>query len=67
MAVADSQRGYWTTMSPLIVRNHVLVGVSGPGAVRYVACMLVSAIGHFLSTPQKKVIGATMTFERLAR
>lgn len=29
VAVADSLRGYWTTMSPLIVRNHVLVGVSG--------------------------------------
>ena len=29
VAVADSQRGYWTTMSPLIIRNHVLVGVSG--------------------------------------
>ncbi|HEV3201004.1 MAG TPA: acido-empty-quinoprotein group A [Bryobacteraceae bacterium] len=29
VAVADSQRGYWTSMSPLIVRNHVLVGVSG--------------------------------------
>src|SRR5215510_2696250 len=27
--VADSQRGYWTTMSPMIIRNHVLVGVSG--------------------------------------
>lgn len=29
VAVADWQRGYWTTMSPLIIRNHVLVGVSG--------------------------------------
>ena len=29
VVVADSQRGYWTTMSPLIIRNHVLVGVSG--------------------------------------
>jgi alcohol dehydrogenase (cytochrome c) len=29
VAVADSGKGYWTTMSPLIVRNHVLVGVSG--------------------------------------
>jgi len=29
VAVADSQRGYWTTMSPLIIGNHVLVGVSG--------------------------------------
>jgi alcohol dehydrogenase (cytochrome c) len=29
VAVADSQKGYWTTMSPLIVRDHVIVGVSG--------------------------------------
>jgi len=29
VVVADAQRGYWTTMSPLIIRNHVLVGVSG--------------------------------------
>ena len=29
VAVADSGKGYWTTMSPLIVGNHVLVGVSG--------------------------------------
>ncbi len=29
IAVADSAKGYWTTMSPLIVRNHVIVGVSG--------------------------------------
>ena len=29
VAVADSEKGYWTTMSPLIVRDHVLVGVSG--------------------------------------
>ncbi len=29
VVVADSAKGYWTTMSPLIVRNHVIVGVSG--------------------------------------
>ncbi|HLK62752.1 MAG TPA: acido-empty-quinoprotein group A [Bryobacteraceae bacterium] len=29
VVVADSARGYWTSMSPLIIRNHVLVGVSG--------------------------------------
>ncbi|MDE3195839.1 MAG: acido-empty-quinoprotein group A [Acidobacteriota bacterium] len=29
VAVADSGKGYWTTMSPLIIGNHVLVGVSG--------------------------------------
>jgi len=27
--VADVSKGYWTTMSPLIVGNHVIVGVSG--------------------------------------
>jgi alcohol dehydrogenase (cytochrome c) len=29
IAVADSQKGYWTTMTPLVVREHVIVGVSG--------------------------------------
>src|SRR5258708_32008192 len=27
--IADSTKGYWTGMAPLIVGNHVLVGVSG--------------------------------------
>jgi alcohol dehydrogenase (cytochrome c) len=27
--VADATRGYWTTMAPLVIRNHVIVGVSG--------------------------------------
>jgi len=27
--VADVAKGYWTSMSPLVVRNHVLIGVSG--------------------------------------
>jgi len=29
IVVADSKKGYWTTMSPLVVSNHVIVGVSG--------------------------------------
>ena len=29
VVVADSKKGYWTTMSPLVIRNHVIVGVSG--------------------------------------
>ena len=29
MQVADVTKGYWTSMAPLIVGNHVLVGVSG--------------------------------------
>jgi alcohol dehydrogenase (cytochrome c) len=27
--VADSKKGYWTTMTPMVIRNHVIVGVSG--------------------------------------
>jgi alcohol dehydrogenase (cytochrome c) len=27
--VADAQKGYWTSMAPLIVGDHVLIGVSG--------------------------------------
>ncbi len=27
--VADTSKGYWTSMAPLVVGNHVLVGVSG--------------------------------------
>lgn len=27
--VADVTKGYWTTMAPLVVRNHVIIGVSG--------------------------------------
>ena len=29
VTVADVTKGYWTTMAPLVVGNHVLVGVSG--------------------------------------
>jgi alcohol dehydrogenase (cytochrome c) len=37
--IADVNRGYWTTMAPLVVKNHVIVGVSGdldnlPGYLR---------------------------------
>ena len=27
--IADSRRGYWSTNAPLIIRNHLIVGVSG--------------------------------------
>ena len=27
--IADVEKGYWSTMSPLVVRDHVIVGVSG--------------------------------------
>jgi alcohol dehydrogenase (cytochrome c) len=37
--IADVNKGYWTTMAPLVVGNHVIVGVSGdldnlPGYLR---------------------------------
>ncbi len=37
--IADVTKGYWTSMAPLVVENHVLVGVSGdfdnlPGFIR---------------------------------
>ncbi|PYX29012.1 MAG: acido-empty-quinoprotein group A [Acidobacteria bacterium] len=39
ITVADVSKGYWTTMAPLVVGNHVIVGVSGdldnlPGYIR---------------------------------
>ena len=27
--IADSKRGYWSTNAPLVIRNHLIVGVSG--------------------------------------
>ena len=29
VTIADATKGYWTTMAPLVVGNHVLIGVSG--------------------------------------
>ena len=29
VVIADSHKGYWATMAPLIIGNHVIVGVSG--------------------------------------
>ena len=29
VVIADSGKGYWSTNAPLVVKNHVLVGVSG--------------------------------------
>jgi alcohol dehydrogenase (cytochrome c) len=39
VAIADSARGYWSTNAPLVIRNHLIVGVSGdfdnlPGILR---------------------------------
>jgi alcohol dehydrogenase (cytochrome c) len=41
VVVADVKKGYWTTMAPLVIDNHVIIGVSGdmdnlPGYLRSV-------------------------------
>ena len=39
VVIADSKRGFWSTNAPLLIRNHLIVGVSGdfdnlPGTLR---------------------------------
>ena len=29
VVIADAKRGYWSTNAPLLIRNHLIVGVSG--------------------------------------
>lgn len=29
IVIADADKGYWATMSPMVIRDHVIVGVSG--------------------------------------
>ena len=41
--IADSSKGYWSTNAPLIIRNHVIVGVAGdfdnlPGTAAVLRC-----------------------------
>jgi alcohol dehydrogenase (cytochrome c) len=54
--IADAKRGYWSTNAPLIVRNHLLVGVSGdfdnlPGILRAFDPETGKAQWTFYSTP----------------
>src|SRR5215471_4249214 len=56
ITIADSARGYWSTNSPLVIRNHVLVGVSGdfdnlPGQLRSVDAVTGETQWTFYSTP----------------
>lgn len=53
---ADSRKGYWSTNAPLIVRNHVLVGVSGdfdnvPGQLKSIDADTGKTQWTFYSTP----------------
>jgi alcohol dehydrogenase (cytochrome c) len=54
--IADSARGFWSTNAPLVIRNHVIVGVSGdfdnlPGTLRAFDPATGAAQWTFYSTP----------------
>jgi alcohol dehydrogenase (cytochrome c) len=56
VAIADSKRGYWSTNAPLLVRNHLLVGVSGdfdnlPGILKSIDPDTGKTQWVFYSTP----------------
>jgi alcohol dehydrogenase (cytochrome c) len=55
--IADSNKGYWSTNAPLVVKNHVLVGVSGdfdnvPGQLKSIDAETGKTQWIFYSTPQ---------------
>jgi alcohol dehydrogenase (cytochrome c) len=56
IVIADFKRGYWSTMAPLVIRNHLLVGVSGdfdnlPGVLRSIDPDSGRTQWTFYSTP----------------
>jgi alcohol dehydrogenase (cytochrome c) len=56
VVIADAKKGYWSTNAPLIVGNHVLVGVSGdfdnlPGQLKSVDADTGKTQWIFYSTP----------------
>ena len=56
VAIADAKKGYWSTMAPLVVRDHLLVGVSGdfdnlPGILKSIDPETGKTQWTFYSTP----------------
>ncbi len=56
VVIADSNKGYWSTNAPLVVKNHVLVGVSGdfdnvPGQLKSIDADTGKTQWIFYSTP----------------
>ena len=56
VVIADSNKGYWSTNAPLVVGNHVLVGVSGdfdnlPGQLKSIDADTGETQWIFYSTP----------------
>ena len=64
VVIADSAKGYWSTMAPLVVRNHVMVGVSGdfdnlPGLLKSVDAETGKTQWTWYSTPPAGTPNAT--------
>jgi alcohol dehydrogenase (cytochrome c) len=56
VVIADAKKGYWSTNAPLIVRNHLIVGVSGdfdnlPGILKSIDPDTGKTQWTFYSTP----------------
>jgi alcohol dehydrogenase (cytochrome c) len=56
VAIADSRKGYWSTNAPLVIRDHLLVGVSGdfdnlPGQLKSIDPNTGKTQWIFYSTP----------------
>jgi alcohol dehydrogenase (cytochrome c) len=56
VAIADAKKGYWSTNAPLVIREHVIVGVSGdfdnlPGFLKSVDPETGKTQWTFFSTP----------------
>ena len=56
VVIADSKKGYWSTNAPLLIRDHLLVGVSGdfdnlPGILKSVDPATGKTQWTFYSTP----------------
>jgi alcohol dehydrogenase (cytochrome c) len=56
IVIEDSKKGYWSTTAPLVIRNHLLVGVSGdfdnlPGVLKSIDPETGAIQWAFYSTP----------------
>jgi len=63
VVIADAKKGYWSTNAPLVVRNHLIVGVSGdfdnlPGILRSFDADTGKAQWTFYSTPPQDAPGS---------
>jgi alcohol dehydrogenase (cytochrome c) len=63
VVIADSKKGFWSTMAPLVVRDHLLVGVSGdfdnlPGTLKSFDPVTGKTQWTFYSTPPPGTTGS---------